>query len=276
MHMISLFQQAAAVAMQAALQSIQHDIIMQNNSKNNNGVTSSHGMTKSFIDGLLCEEEEEPVIIDYNCHQHHHLDLLEQKTICNNASTVPQLYEVMRGLPQRPFYRELSRRLMCINKYTHQTSSESQSSANELMQSSAAIPNIFLPASHFGMTELQCMNSLIPQPPSQHDITSVEACKEWVLNSGESGIMATLGMRRTMGTVSKCFEDRGDRSSYLFPPPISQLLVSSRRLHKPTTRSSLTVAARALAKHAHRGSRGFYGDVKGSESNKNLHADLVV
>ena len=143
----------------------------------------------------------------------------------------------MRGLPQRPFYRELSRRLMCINKYTHQTSSESQSSANELMQSSAAIPNIFLPASHFGMTELQCMNSLIPQPPSHHDITSVGACKEWVLKSGESGIMATLGMRGTVGTVSKCFEDQGDSQSwYLFPLPISQLLASSRRLHKPTTR----------------------------------------
>ena len=63
---------------------------------------------------------------------------------------------------------------------------------------------------------------------------------------------------------------------FLFPPSRSQLLASSRQLHKPDTKSSLTVSARALSKHAHRGSDGFFGVVQGSESQKNEHADGVV
>ena len=60
------------------------------------------------------------------------------------------------------------------------------------------------------------------------------------------------------------------------PPTTQQLITASRKLYKPNTHSSLTVAARALAKHAHRGSDQFFGILAGSEAQKNKHADRVI
>ena len=170
------------------------------------------------------------------------------------------LHEQLRGVPQRPFYREISRRLSIICKYE----------SNELP---------FLPASHFRVTELQCMNSLAPDPLQ---ITSFEDCTKWLQEANDNNILATLGLRRTVGTVTKGSEgtavdaDCTETECPLFPPSISQLLESSQQLHRPNSKSSLTVAARALAKHAHRGAAGFFGIVQGSESQKNEHANAVV
>lgn len=112
---------------------------------------------------------------------------------------------------------------------------------------------------------------------------SVEECTKWLREAGENGIIATLGMRRTIGTVSKCFgcpsstsNEDDSAKQYLFPPSASQLIASTRRLHKPDMKSKLTVAARALAKHAHRGQDAFFGAVRGSEREKNEHAEGVV
>ena len=46
-----------------------------------------------------------------------------------------------------------------------------------------------------------------------------------------------------------------------------------KRLKNP---SKLTVGARALCKHAHRSSEGFWGNVKGSEAEKNEMANNVA
>ena len=46
-----------------------------------------------------------------------------------------------------------------------------------------------------------------------------------------------------------------------------------KRLKNP---SMLTVGARALSKHAHRSSEGFWGGVKGTEGEKNDHASNVA
>mmetsp|Transcript_34977 Transcript_34977/g.73802 ORF Transcript_34977/g.73802 Transcript_34977/m.73802 type:complete len:367 (-) Transcript_34977:119-1219(-) len=184
------------------------------------------------------------------------------------------LHEQTRGVPQKPFYHELSKRLLTIQRYNKNVPSHS-------VESNVKPTPPFLPASHFGVAEIEFISSLIPEPPQQVD--SAEECTKWLQAAGESGIQAALGMRRTVGTVSTCFGDSSDESKgnksakqFLFPPSIPQLLESSRKLHKPNTKSSLTVAARALAKHAHRGADGFFGTVKGSESEKNKHAELVV
>mmetsp|Transcript_25127 Transcript_25127/g.54314 ORF Transcript_25127/g.54314 Transcript_25127/m.54314 type:complete len:215 (+) Transcript_25127:91-735(+) len=86
----------------------------------------------------------------------------------------------------------------------------------------------------------------------------------------------------TTATISSPRIINHKKKQYLLPPSISQLIASSRKRHKPNTQSSLTVAARALAKHAHRSSssstanNGFFGRSKGSEFQKNEHAERMV
>ena len=133
-----------------------------------------------------------------------------------------------------------------------------------------ALPPCFLPASHFDLAETSSLNELIP--PQSLSSINVESCTRWLQNAGEDGVYAILGCRRTIGTIKLSSRS----SSYLFPPTIPQLLNASRKLHKPHTKSSLTVAARALAKHCHRGTDQFFGILKGSEAQKNEHADQVI
>ena len=125
----------------------------------------------------------------------------------------------------------------------------------------------FLPASHFGLTEIHNLNELIiPPPPPLSQPLTIETCTKWIQTAGDSGIYAILGCRRTIGTMN----------NHLLPPTTQQLITASRKLYKPNTHSSLTVAARALAKHAHRGSDQFFGILTGGEAQKNEHADRVI
>ena len=185
----------------------------------------------------------------------------------NNYDSDAPLYEQMRGLPRRPFYHEVCKRLSAIQGCNNRRCD--------------AATDAFLPATHFGVTELQSMSLLVPDPPM--DMTSVEECVKWLQNAKEGNIMALLGLRRTVGTVSECFPTASDhagyddtKEGYLFPPSPSQLFESSRRVNKPGTKANLTVAARALAKHAHRGAEGFFGSISGGDAQKNNHAEQVV
>jgi hypothetical protein len=99
---------------------------------------------------------------------------------------------------------------------------------------------------------------------------SINECTAWFESAGDDGIYAILGCRRTIGTV------QSSSSPYLLPPTIPQLLAASQKRYKPATKSSLTVSARALAKHAHRGRERFFGVLEGSETQKNEHADKVI
>mmetsp|Transcript_15794 Transcript_15794/g.34131 ORF Transcript_15794/g.34131 Transcript_15794/m.34131 type:complete len:145 (+) Transcript_15794:420-854(+) len=111
------------------------------------------------------------------------------------------------------------------------------------------------------MEEYQPLDSTIPSPTL--DTTSVEECTRWIQTAGESGMYAMLGMRRTVGTVSRSLNN--GRSS-------NQLIKACQKRHKPNSKSRLTVAARALAKHANRSisesKQSFYGTFHGSESEK--------
>ena len=186
------------------------------------------------------------------------------------------LHEKLRGVPQRPLYLELTHRLLIIHQHKNQATQCSNPNTD------VTDDTFFLPASHFGMTERQSMNSLIPDPPK--DLTSVEECTIWLQKAGSNGIYAILGMRQTIGTVSKFFE--GDEKNdlnvkpspvqYLLPPCTPQLITASCKLHKPNTKSNLTVAARAFAKHSHRGECSIFGAVQGSESRKNDQAYEIV
>lgn len=173
----------------------------------------------------------------------------------------------LKGLPQRPFYIEIMRRLQIIqdHKTNSLDSAVYDTEENDVM---------FLPAAHFGMAEFKTMESLIPPI---NNLSSVQECSNWLRQAGENGILALLGMRRTVGTAS-IISSNGNVSyeSYLLPPSSEDLLDASCKLHKPNTKSSLTVGARALTKHADRGHSGFYGTIQGSESAKNEHAEHIV
>ena len=89
--------------------------------------------------------------------------------------------------------------------------------------------------------------------------------EELVLALGPRGFLTCLGVRETVGSVSD------------FSLPPYSLLESlfnymhtseEERIH-PRSHSILTVGARALTKHAHRSSEGFWGTVTGPEARKN-------
>ena len=177
------------------------------------------------------------------------------------------LYLKLRGLSERPFYQEVIHRLQIIQLHKVKVSNLNgdDSKKDNIM---------FLPADHFGMTELESMDSLIPHP--EENLSSLEGCTKWLRKAGEKGILALLGMRRTIGTTSMPSDDDSTMEVYLFPPSSADLIEASCQLHRPDSNSSLTVAARALTKHADRGKTKFYGKIQGSESMKNEHAKTVV
>ncbi|XP_020584465.1 uncharacterized protein LOC110027395 isoform X4 [Phalaenopsis equestris] len=83
---------------------------------------------------------------------------------------------------------------------------------------------------------------------------------------GSEGVGALLGMMHTAGTVSDAL-----------PPPKSQLLSSFMKLYRPNSEgSTLTDAARSLAKHTHRSSEGWWGSFRGGDSEKNRLALEIV
>ena len=78
---------------------------------------------------------------------------------------------------------------------------------------------------------------------------------------GERGILTTLGIRTTPGSIS----------NYI-PPDITLLISHFNDKHTKSSSSILTVGARALCKHSQRSSEHFWPNDKGSESLKNEKA----
>ena len=197
----------------------------------------------------------------------------QHKPISNETtlpSTKTALCHHLRGLPKMPLYREISHRLQIIQRYCRGYKDD-----DGHVQHDAAFP-CFLPASHFGLTEMCTLNDFIPPPPPQSPM-DIDGCIRWFQQAGNEGICALLGCRRTIGTIQLQSSPSSSSSSCsLLPPTISQLLHASRQKHKPHTKSSLTVTARALAKHAHRGEEQFFGTLKGGDEQKNEHADQVI
>ena len=77
------------------------------------------------------------------------------------------------------------------------------------------------------------------------------------------GLLYLLNIRHTQGSVDR------------FPPPISTLVASFNKKHKPNAK--LTVGARALSKHCHRDVTGeWWGVCVGSEEAKNEHANSIL
>ncbi|KAJ3315609.1 hypothetical protein HDV04_002023 [Boothiomyces sp. JEL0838] len=85
-------------------------------------------------------------------------------------------------------------------------------------------------------------------------------------NLTNSEIKLLLGIRKTVGSVDT-----------IFPPNLNELLNAFQELH--SNADTLTVGARALSKHVHRSSSGWYGVTKytGTRDEKNRVAlDLIL
>ena len=236
----------------AALESAVQKLLMHNEPSYTQG-----GLTEELLRGLI----EQPNNVDntqYPINDNH--GVLEEGS---------SLHEKLRGMPERPFSREIIRRLATIqNHCNHLDSTQDELGENNIM---------FLPANHFGLTEITPMDSLLPHPYCNDvDLSSVEDCMKWLRRVGERGIFALLGLRRTVGTAFIPSSDEFTANSYLFPPTLAQLITASCELHRPNSKSSLTVGARALAKHADRGQSGYYGVIYGNESVRNNHAKNIV
>lgn len=110
------------------------------------------------------------------------------------------------------------------------------------------------------------------QPPAEEDLAIVTTalrqdpatltevyrlvCELLRAAGGARGVMHLLGIRRTVKSVD------------VLPPRRRTLLAAFERLHAPG-RARITVGARALAKHSHRASEGWWGTSTGSEAAKN-------
>jgi len=99
----------------------------------------------------------------------------------------------------------------------------------------------------------------------EHDQMSVvkDIVVSFLIRVGPRVIVALLGIRTTIG----CIENR-------LPPRPSELLEAFDKPHKILTGSKLSVGARALSKHFHRGTEGWWGASKGNDDSKNLSAHV--
>jgi len=174
-----------------------------------------------------------------------------------------------KGLPRRPYYREISQRLWQLMQkyYTDSYHDDEQEDGIENMKSKQEGNSYIFPRPLINAEELN-MKEQKPPPilfPIQHSITT-SSCQRWLHDVGENGIRELLGMRHTIGTRSSCL-----------PPDHEALMASARKPCKPKAKPPhLSVAARARSKHAHRGSEQFYGVVTGTPQKKNDDAEVIV
>ena len=98
-----------------------------------------------------------------------------------------------------------------------------------------------------------------------------DALTKLLLELGTRGIVTMLGLRETVGSGST-------------PWPSAKVLLDGFNAMNTTkvdetkknkTVSKLTVGAKALMKHCHRSSDGFWGSGKGTEAQKNERAETI-
>lgn len=160
----------------------------------------------------------------------------------------------LKGIPVRPFYREISKRL-----YVLQQQQQCTSTSNSNM-------NILFDAETLKMTEVQHLPT-IPALPLQANMLH---CALWLRSAQSSGILRLLGMRSTIGSTST--------TTHTLPPDINALIAACRAPHKPNAKHPrLSVCARARSKHAHRGAVDqFFGEVRGGALLQNEVSEKIV
>ena len=158
------------------------------------------------------------------------------------------------GYPQRPLLREIARRLMLCSRHLEHV----QQRQTFGRQSSVGGSRLLLPASFFGFAEDYTMR-LSDCPRSRQDV------RQWTLERTERELSYVLGLRITTGTDNR----------NLLLPSRGQLMKAANRPYSLSD-PLLSVAARALAKHAHRSNDGFFETGNGNSSAKTVAATTVL
>lgn len=177
----------------------------------------------------------------------------------HNTDDEKSFRPLFRGLPKQPLYRELARRLDLLSSTTKPMTHDPANG-----ETTTTHPLLLVPASLLKFQEYE-------RPPLPLPVVNVSE-DDWLLQqAGNDGVLHILGMRSTIGTAP----------GLLLPPSWSSLVKAANQIHK----QKLSVAARARAKHAHRGADGsnsssssFFGGVpvKGSPESQNVVAEQVV
>jgi len=185
--------------------------------------------------------------------------------------SVPSL--PLRGIPIRPFYREISKRL-CILHHHHQYQNNRCNTNTNINTNH----EILYGAEKLQLTELSntTVSSItIPAPPRRINTLS---CALWLRAAQPSGIRRLLGMRSTIGSIVTTTA----ATTTAFPiPDVDVLIAACREPHKnkPNNGKSpqLSVCARARSKHAHRGAVDqFFGEVRGGVKLQNKVSEEIV
>ena len=224
---------------------------------------------------LLKDKEEEeisntPPVFD---------EELWQKEVLSSETT-----PILKGLPKPPFYCELAKRILLLTRWQNKqndlqlTKHRKDSVSKEKLSRSKIDYRVLIDGNNLGLTENKSLQNLYYLPSLSSTKLTPSKLTKWLNAIGDDGIMEILGMRRTVGTKLNSL-----------PPSINELQNASRKPHKPNSHTTLkknaknsdkpllSVGARALSKHFHRGKTDqFFGQLKGNTNMKNESADRII
>lgn len=208
--------------------------------------------SEGLVSALLLESECDNRDIDVNAMNTND----SQKLDADIAPTNEQFTENHEGDPRRPYYQELSRRILLLHRHYN----------NEEEPQLRTLPRPLIAADELGLSEINASSKIHRLP--QESIT-ISNCTQWLNMIKEEGIRELLGLRTTVGTEIKCF-----------PPDITDLIDAANQpiTNKPNAKPPiLTVAGRARAKHSHRGEVDqFFGLSRGNNIEKNEAAIAII
>ena len=181
---------------------------------------------------------------------------------------------IVRGIPERPLYREVAKRLLEWNRQHYSLPSASAVSSDETRRGNYCA---IVPAETLGFKELDDPPSaLISNNSPPQSMAYVSKWLSSCLGGGDSAICGLLGIRSTVGSL------RPDARQLSFLPSRKTLLEASNVLlaakSKDQRGDRLSLAAKARAKHAHRAlqEKSYFGIVKGPVLKQNREASELV
>lgn len=233
------------------------DVINYPADTNKNSVNDKHVNELSSIDGTISDvhsEENESFLSQ-------HLVLYQDE------------HYILKGLPSRPFYASLATRILLL-LYERLKNHNFNSNCGTAPRN---MPRPLVDATELGLTELEANLQVLDKIPI-NSVTKSDLIK--YLNEIKIiGILEYLGLRTTIGTDIFDSNDSIGYTKYLESiPNAQQLIYAANEPCKPHSNPPrLTLAGRARAKHAHRGSKDqYFGICKGSTTEKNEAAAAIV
>ena len=161
-----------------------------------------------------------------------------------------------KGYPQYPLYVEISKNVLkCMEdgKFLIKNEDNGLLTEGDFVERKREMAVKIMPL----LTKLKMSWTDIPSTEKVDGLNAI------VKILSARGLLYLLNIRHTQGSVVS------------FPPPMSILLASFNKKHKP--KAKLTVGARALSKHCHRDvTCEWWGTCVGTEEAKNEHANSVL